>query len=163
MNACEFSPCRRFRYSLEHSWDELMPRRRIMWVGLNPSTADEQDLDPTLRRIRAFSQAWGFNAFVMTNLFAFRATDPRDMLAERDPVGIDNDWHLKQTAHRCGAVVACWGAHGSHLERDHAVVALLADNLSAPLQCLGHNRDGSPCHPLYLPRETPLRPFEMLF
>lgn len=154
-NECQFSPDRVYRYSLRHVWDEISPRRRIMWVGLNPSVADENQLDPTLRRIRAFSQAWGYTEFVMTNLFAFRATDTRDMKAAADPIGERNDAMLAAAALSSSCVVACWGVHGNHLERDWAVVKLLGGNLA----CLGRTKDGAPRHPLYVHSNTRLQLF----
>ena len=160
MNTCQFSPDRRYRYTLEHRWDDLLPAepRRIMWVGLNPSTADEQQLDPTLRRIRGFSQAWGFTSFVMTNLFAFRATDPAVMKRAKDPVGPLNDILLKTTAASCEIVVACWGMHGRHLGRAAQVERLMREH-GRVLQCLGTTSAGDPRHPLYVRASAALRPF----
>lgn len=159
-NRCVFSLCRSYRYTLEHVWDPARPT--IMWIGLNPSTADENDLDPTLRRIRGFSQALGFGAFVMTNLFAYRATDPRVMKAlPFDPVGSDNDLHLKAWATRSMAVVAAWGAHGDHLDRDVAVVRLMESVRGKnAMVCLGTTAGGHPKHPLYLAASTKLVPFQ---
>lgn len=157
-NLCQFSPCRRYRYTLRHRWDELMPEASVMWIGLNPSTADENQLDPTLRRVRAFSAGWGFTSFVMTNLFAFRATDPRDMMEEQDPVGPENDRHLLETARRCSLVVAAWGVHGVHLERARQVGRLLA---GPNLVCLGTTKDGHPRHPLYVAGDTILIPYKI--
>lgn len=155
-NDCRFSPCGKYRYSLRHSWEKFgsafvpVPyagQKRVMWIGLNPSTANEDQLDPTLRRIRAFSHAWGFRAFVMTNLFAYRATMPRDMLLQTDPVGPENNAILLNEAASCELIIACWGTHGSHLGRDATIRALMV----APLYCLGANADKSPRHPLYVP------------
>lgn len=158
-NACTFSPCRRYRYTLEHVMDPLLPPRRVMWIGLNPSTADEQQLDPTLRRIRGFSQAWGFTAFVMTNVFAYRATRPEDMKAQKDPVGVDNDLWLERMAGDCEVVVAAWGKHGAHAGRAEDVVKKLSSLPRPGLLCLGTNGDGSPKHPLYVAGATVLVPF----
>lgn len=120
-----------------------------MWIGLNPSVADENQLDPTLRRIRAFSTAWGFNEFVMTNLFAYRATDPRAMLRHAEPVGPENNRVLLEHGKAALIVIACWGAHGKHLCRDVGVINLLEK--FTPLFCLGLNaKDKSPRHPLYV-------------
>lgn len=160
-NACNFSPCRSYRYTLEHVIDPLLhdrEPRRIMWIGLNPSTADEQQLDPTLRRIRAFSGDWGFTAFVMTNLFAFRATDPKDMKAAADPVGPENDRWLEGMAAHCEKHVAAWGRHGQHLVRDVAVMKLF-QRCDYALNCLALNGDASPKHPLYVDGDTALVPF----
>ena len=153
-NACVFSPCRRYRYSLEHRWDDLMPVRRILWIGLNPSTADEQQLDPTLRRIKNFSDVWGFNCFVMTNLFAFRATRPEDMKAALDPVGPQNDATLTRLSRTSEMIVAAWGKHGSLCQRERIVTELIRATSPQKIHCLAVNADGSPKHPLYVKGDT---------
>lgn len=161
MNTCNFSPCRRYRYTLEHVFDPLLHEnspRLIMWIGLNPSTADENKLDPTLRRVRGFSAAWGFTSFVMTNLFAFRATDPADMKRAADPVGPANDTWLATMAGRCEKIVAAWGNHGFHRDRDVEVMNLLGVEC---LTCLGLSKTGSPKHPLYIGGDTALVPFQL--
>jgi hypothetical protein len=152
-NACHFSADRRHRYSLVHRWNPLFGERLIMWIGLNPSTADEQQLDPTLTRIRSFSQREGFDGFLMTNLFGFRATDPKEMIRTPDPVGQENDQALLAAAQRCEKIVAAWGAHGIHQDRALAVVRLLAKH---KLWCLGTTKDGFPRHPLYVKGDQPL-------
>jgi hypothetical protein len=142
--------------------DPLMTPRRVMWVGLNPSTADESQLDPTLRRIRGFSLAWGFTSFVMTNLFAFRSTQPEVMFAAGgSAVGPENDLWLVQTARSCELVVAAWGAgqlHGQFLVRAGRVRSMFND-LNLPLSCVGTTRDGFPRHPLYVAARTSLQPY----
>lgn len=156
-NACRFSPCRRYRYSLVHEWDELVSdRRQIMWIGLNPSTADEFKLDNTLRRIRSFSTAWGFNSFVMTNLFAFRATKPSDMKRESDPVGPENDAVLCETAAQSSMIVAAWGTHGTHRGRDVQVWQMLRTVTQREIHCLMRNDDATrtPRHPLFVDGTT---------
>jgi len=158
-NPCTFSPCRRYRYTLEHHWDELMPRKRIMWIGLNPSTADERKLDNTLMRVKGYSTRWGYNCFVMTNLFAFRATEPDDMKREADPVGPDNDDVLIRLAQESGHIIACWGNHGVHRDRNRLVLDMLKLIAGKPLHCLTINADGSPHHPLYLPKELQPVPY----
>ena len=154
-NECEFSPDRKYRYVLKHRWDDLMPERACMWIGLNPSTADEQQLDPTLRRIRGFCISHDFNCFYMLNIFAFRATDPKVMKVEKDPAGPDNDMWLKDISDRCQLIVACWGVHGSHNGRSEEVISLLKGH-GKTLKCLGRTREGYPSHPLYLPKDAVL-------
>lgn len=124
-----------------------------MWVGLNPSTADENQLDPTLRRIKFFTAKYGCNCFYMTNLFAFRATLPTDMKKEIDPVGSENDKHLYNTAKKCKAVVCAWGVHGAYLKRQDEVLKLLE---VFDLLHLGKTKEGCPKHPLYVKGETSL-------
>ncbi len=149
-NECVFSADRRYRYTLVHRWDELLdPVRGIAWIGLNPSTADEHQLDPTLRRIRAFSARWGYAYFVMLNLFAWRATDPADMKAAGDPVGPDNDEWIARCSSGVDRVMLAWGEHGVHLGRDQAVLGLLDRRKT---YCLERNASGRPKHPLYVSR-----------
>ena len=156
-NECVFSPDRRYRYTLVHRWDELLdPGRGIAWIGLNPSTADEHRLDPTLRRIRDFSAAWGYAFFVMLNLFAWRATDPADMQAASDPIGPDNDRWIAQWSGKVDRVVLGWGEHGVHLDRDRQVLALLERRKT---YCLERNASGQPKHPLYVARKAVPVPF----
>lgn len=155
-NACHFSPDRKHRYTLLHRINPLFGDRLIMWIGLNPSTADEQQLDPTLTRIRSFSEREGYDGFLMTNIFGFRATDPKAMLRARDPVGPENDAALLAAAQRCDKVVAAWGAHGIHQDRAIAVARLLGRH---PLWCLGTTKDGHPRHPLYVKGDQALVPW----
>lgn len=164
-NACQFSPCRAYRYSLRHDIEEAGELARghcIQWIGLNPSTADENKLDATLRRIRAFSLAAGFGSFVMTNVFAFRATKPADMRAQRDPVGPLNDVMLLATAAKCDAVVACWGGLNKFpRSQRHRAASLRIKFADARRQllCLGLNDDGSPVHPLFVEATRQLVPY----
>lgn len=144
-----FSPCRRYRYTLWREW--FGGEGFAMVIGLNPSTADEVQDDPTVRRCIAYAKSWGYAGLCMTNLFAFRATDPQDMKAVRDPIGPDNDRHLLDCSRQAGIVVAAWGEHGVHLDRAAAVTQLLGD-----LHYLRMNQSGQPGHPLYLPKA--LRP-----
>jgi len=152
-NLCQFSPDRRHRYSLVHRWNPLFGDRLIMWIGLNPSTADEQQLDPTLTRIRSFSQREGFDGFWMANLFGLRTPHPKVMMADPDPVGTGNDDALLAAATRCDKIVAAWGAGGDFQERAAAVAQLLSGH---KLWCLGTTQDGQPRHPLYVAGKTRL-------
>lgn len=149
--AAVFSPCRRYRFEL---WRRWAPGPYINFIGLNPSTADENTDDPTIRRCIGYAKYWGYNAICMTNLFAFRATDPADMLAEFLPVGDDNDVTLARIAKGAAMTVAAWGVPGSHMDRGRDVARLIPN-----LKCLGRNRDGSPKHPLYLRADMMPEPF----
>lgn len=112
-----FSADRRHRYTLIHRPDPLLGDGRLLkWIGLNPSTADENQLASTLRHILGYTLREGYDGFIMTNLFAWRATLPPDMRAAADPVGPDNDHWPVESARRCEKVVAAWGCHGSFLE-----------------------------------------------
>jgi hypothetical protein len=122
-----------------------------MIIGLNPSTADETEDDPTIRRCVQFARLWGYGGLCMANLFAFRAAKPAELFAARDPIGPGNDEWLMKLAASAGVVVAAWGNGGTHLERANAVTRLIPN-----LYCLRMNRSGQPAHPLYLPAD--LRP-----
>jgi hypothetical protein len=117
---------------------------------LNPSTADEHQLDPSCTRARNYAERWGFGALVVTNLFGWRATDPGEMKAARDPVGRGNDAAILGAARESALVVCAWGNHGAHLGRAEKVVGLLAANKIC-LHVLKMNGAGQPAHPLYLP------------
>ena len=145
-----FSDCRLYRYRLERRWGEGVLGAFLM---LNPSTADEFQNDPTIRRCVAFARMWGYGGLMMTNLFAWRATDPRNMLAADDPVGPDNDQTLRATWLNAAITVAAWGAHGTHQGRGAHVRAMLP-----ALHYLRLTKDGHPGHPLYLPAS--LRPVQ---
>lgn len=151
-----FSPCRTYRYALWRSWAGMFPSGKgyAMFIGLNPSTADEVEDDPTIRRCIAFARDWGYDALCMANLFAFRATDPAVMVAHHAPVGLDNDRHLVELAANAGMVIAAWGTNGTHFARDVAVKAMLPN-----LHYLHLTQAGHPGHPLYLPAN--LKPVPM--
>jgi hypothetical protein len=141
------SACRTYRYVLWRELDAGRPEYAL-FVGLNPSTADETTDDPTIRRCKDFARRWGFGAVCVANLFAYRATQPAELKAAPAPVGRDNDRWLARVAAGAGVMVAAWGVHGSFAGRDRAVTALLGDRLS----CLGVTKDGHPRHPLYMRR-----------
>lgn len=143
----KFSPCRRWRYLLWRCWDEARPAANFLM--LNPSTADELQLDPSCTRARNYAERWGFGALIVTNLFGWRATEPNDMKAVPDPVGKGNDAAILRAAEACALVVCAWGNHGAHLERSSRVLALLREKRVA-LNYLKLNSSGEPAHPLYL-------------
>jgi hypothetical protein len=141
------SECRLYRYQLWRVWDDSKPYLNI--IGLNPSTADERTDDPTIRRCVDFAKQWNFGALYMTNLFAWRDKSPAAMKKALEPIGQDNNGWLIETAAYAGLVMAAWGIHGTFKERDKAVIAMLPK-----LYCFGTNDDGTPKHPLFLPKDT---------
>jgi hypothetical protein len=150
------SSCGQYRYMLERK-GLTASDRLATFVMLNPSTADAQQDDATIRRCKGFARSWGCGRLVVVNLFAFRATKPSDMKAAADPVGPDNDRAIYQAADEAantgGKIVCAWGAHGSFKDRDKVVLAILGRFLIEPVS-LGENGDGSPKHPLYLPSDA---------
>jgi hypothetical protein len=159
MNRCIFSSDRIYRYVLRRQCAAHVSEtpRRIAWIGLNPSTADEVTLDQTLAAVCRYSREWGFTEVVMLNLFAFRTTDPRDLKRATDPIGPDNDKHLLGEVYSVDRVIACWGDHGRFLGRDRQVSALLGISF----ECLSKNRSGAPHHPLYLKPRIQPKPFRL--
>lgn len=163
-----FSPDRRHRYTLwrtfrssELPFDGALPTSgHIQFIGLNPSTADETNDDPTVRRCVNYAKGWGFFEMCMTNAFAFRSTDPRGMLSAPDPVGEDNDERLLEVAASADLIVCCWGRHGLHAGRHDRMKELLKPH-AARLRCFKLNADGTPVHPLYQRADAPLINFKI--
>lgn len=151
-----FSGDRLYRYTLERSWEKKPTI--ILFIMLNPSTADEVQDDPTNRRTMNFAKREGFGCTVTVNLFAFRATNPQDMLAADDPVGPLNDQYILSEAKRADMIIAAWGTHGTHLKRDRAVLRML-QNEGLLVHCLGVTKDGHPRHPLYLKKNAPVKEY----
>lgn len=169
-----FSEDRKYRFILWRKWDlprglpygrmgengfESVPLKGqndfAMFIGLNPSTADETEDDPTIRRCIAFAKSWGYGAICMANLFAYRATQPKDMMQVAEPIGLSNGDHLIRIAREASEVVACWGQDGCFNHRDADVIALFEmSGLASKLRCIGINKDGTPKHPLYLPKDS---------
>ena len=143
-----FSPCRRWRYLLWRRWNESKPVANFLM--LNPSTADEVKLDPTCSRARDYAERWGYGALIVTNVFGWRATDPGEMKAVKDPVGPGNDVAIVRAARDSTIVVCAWGNHGAHMDRSAAVRKLLGAE-KIKLHTLRVNAGGEPAHPLYLP------------
>jgi hypothetical protein len=148
-----FSTDRRYRYSLWRRWGK---GHAVLFIGFNPSTANEMQDDPTIRRCMGFAKTWGYDALYMGNLFALRSTQPEVIAAVRDPVGPKNfDW-LRRLYNRTTTAVAAWGALAKpYPAQVHAVVRLLP-----VLQCLGTTAAGHPRHPLYVRANTTLVPFQ---
>ena len=120
-----------------------------MFVMLNPSTATEVQNDPTVERCERRARALGFGGFRVTNIFAWRDTDPRNMRAAAEPIGAHNDALIVEGAAWADTVIAAWGTHGAHLDRGAAVTHLLRET-GQPLFHLGLSKHGHPKHPLYL-------------
>jgi hypothetical protein len=143
-----YSDCEKYRYSLDRVWDTTA--KRVMFVMLNPSKATEVQNDPTVERCERRARALGYGGFCVTNIFAWRATDPRDMRAAVDPVGPENDDVLLRNTDWADHIIAAWGTHGAHLDRGIAVASMLRQQPKA-LFHLGLSKAGHPKHPLYLP------------
>ncbi len=141
-----YSPCMAYRYCLTRTWG-VGPK--AVFVMLNPSTATEVQNDPTVERCERRARVLGFGAFRVTNIFAYRATDPKVMRRAADPVGPDNDAAILESAGWADRVICAWGSHGAHLGRGAAVKAMLWAT-GVPLWHLGLTQGGAPKHPLYI-------------
>lgn len=153
------SECRRYRYRLGRRWSD---RPLLVFVMLNPSTADAAVDDPTIRRCIHFAKAHDFGGIDVVNLYAFRATHPRDLKSAAYPIGSENDWHIRNAARRGSAVCLAWGAFVANVadDRPEAVLRILRD-LGIQPQCLHITRSGYPGHPLMLPNTARLAPFDL--
>ncbi|MBI5948116.1 MAG: DUF1643 domain-containing protein [Chloroflexi bacterium] len=149
-----FDSTGQYRYLLWREWEVTLPRLTV--VMLNPSTADAITDDPTIRRVCGFARSWGFGRVDVVNLFARRATSPRELFAAPNPEGTGNEGYLRDAAAGCVEVLLAWGAHGTFRDAGARALDLLQGN---NLTCLGMTRGGEPRHPLYLAASTPRVPW----
>lgn len=150
-----FSPCRTWRYRLERRWSAGPTAAFIL---LNPSTADETNDDPTIRRCIGYAKGWGYGGLVLGNIFALRSTDPKGLYSHPDPVGPDNDRVLAEIAREADRIVCGWGTHGAFTGRGGAVLRVIREAGATPL-ALKLTSAGHPGHPLYLRSDLEPRPF----
>lgn len=141
-----YSDCESYRYLLTRTWGD---GPKALFVMLNPSTATEIQNDPTVERCERRARTLGYGAFRVTNIFAFRATDPKVMRAMVDPVGPGNDAAILESVAWADMILCAWGNHGLHLDRGAAVTSLLRKT-KAPLWHLGLTGHHQPRHPLYV-------------
>lgn len=154
------SACGTYRYRLWRVWDDCRPA--MVWVMLNPSTADATEDDPTIRRCVGFAEREGFGGIDVLNVFALRATDPKELLTHPDPFGPDNEtWLLGcRRRHMMSHLVMGFGAILSKRLRPHYARAWCCVAGNDP-HCFGVTKDGWPRHPLYLRADAPLVPWTM--
>lgn len=144
----KFSDCGKYRYVLHRIWDESLPL--AMCIGLNPSTANAESDDPTIRRLISLLTGRGYGGLYMTNLFGFISPYPEDLRACPDPVKDNDDW-LLDTYNKCDDVIFCWGNFSQATYRAQKITLRYKDAL-----CFGKNANGTPKHPLYLGKKTAL-------
>ena len=157
------SECGTYRYKLWRAWDSHLPT--CAFVMLNPSTADATDDDNTIRRCIGFAKRWGFGGILVANLFAYRATKPKELLTAQDPVGPGNDQRLVEVGRSCARVVVAWGAgcrwRGRRRQDIEALNALRTCRPNSEVvMCLGTTAVGFPRHPLYVKGNTEPVPYE---
>jgi hypothetical protein len=149
-NGAVFSDDRMYRYSLHRIWDNTKPK--VMFIGLNPSTANEIDNDPTIRRVINFAKQWGYGGVYMLNLFAFITTYPENLKKCPDPIK-DNDKWIEKQSKKCDKIVFAWG---SFIEAKERAIDVLKKYKGYALVV---NCDGSPRHPLYVKKNVNLIKF----
>lgn len=139
-----YSDCDQYRYGLSRVWNTDTPP--LLFIMLNPSTADEHRNDPTVARCETRARSMGYGGVMIANIFAFRATRPQDLKLADAPVGALNDAVLTHWTRQAGMTIAAWGVHGGHQNQAPKV----AQTLDGPLYHLGLTKDGHPRHPLYV-------------
>ena len=142
-----YSDCERYRYALTRVWK--FEASRLVFVMLNPSTATEVQNDPTVERCERRARTLGFGSLQVTNIFAWRDTDPKKMRTAKDPIGPDNDKTIKEACSWGDQIIAAWGTHGAHLGRGVQVKQILRSS-DKPVFHLGISKGGHPKHPLYI-------------
>ncbi len=147
------SDCGKYRYLLRRAWDNDRPR--ALFVMLNPSTADTETDDATIRSCIRLCKSWGYGSFEVVNLFGLRATDPSELQKATAPIGVDNERVFEGAASRCDVVVCAWGAHPFAARKSTFTVGMLRSR-KPEVYCLGKTKKGAPKHPLYIKTGTPL-------
>lgn len=153
-----FDNSQKYRYLLWRSWNSDAPR--ITFIMLNPSTANEFENDPTIRRCINFAKHWGFGSLGVVNLFAYRATNPNEIYDVTEPVGEENDTYLLQELKQTELVILAWGTKGAYLNRDKEVLQLLS---SFDLYAIDVSKEGHPKHPLYLRADSTPAKYQYAF
>lgn len=150
------SPCGRYRYTLSRIWGPRVPG--VCWIMLNPSTANGEVDDPTIRRCIGFTKRLGYDGLLVVNVFAYRATDPAELLkvGTEAAVGPDNGLWVKRACLQSDLLIAAWGAAPGPFREGCEYVGHRIREEFFGLKCLGVTKDGSPRHPLYLRADAPL-------
>lgn len=171
MRGATFSACRKYRYRLWEIWDRSKPI--VLYIMLNPSTADEVKNDPTVERCSRRAQKLGYGGFRIANIFALRSTDPKALYGHESPISepsfeldgvvvadhsYTNDTFIRTQAYGSNLVICGWGEHGNYLGRGANVLSRLRGESIKP-HALRMTKSGQPGHPLYIPYSA--EPFEV--
>lgn len=151
-----FDQHRAYRFVLWRFWNDAP---RVLFIGLNPSTADEYDDDPTLRRCLQFAEEWGYGGLYLCNLFSYRATYPLT-LDRAESLHAANIPAITMTIKLVVLTVVAWGDGLEICDQGKVVAGHIAD-LVAPAMCFGYTKKGNPKHPLYLPADAELIEFQL--
>lgn len=153
------SPCGKYRHKLSRHVSDDLPHNNLLFIMLNPSTADASLDDPTIRKCRGFAERFGFSFIDVVNLFDYRATDPRELRKVPVPSSPRNLDVILETASSCEMVICAWGTNGSYKAQNDVVLRMLS---GVPLKALGVTKHGHPRHPLYVPYTAVPMPFPSL-
>ena len=163
------SDCGKYRYSLWRSFpqnyiicDDLPGglSGKLVWIMLNPSTADYRKDDQTIKKCLGFTAGFGYQTMEVVNLFAYRATNPKEMLKQADPIGSENDFHIRRAITQAGLVICAWGPKGTHRFQSQKVLRVLRKQKIKPMALI-KTQSGEPGHPLMLAYSTELIPMEV--
>jgi hypothetical protein len=152
MDGAIFSPDRRYRYTLTRTI--TLGNKSLLWIMLNPSTADESIDDPTIRRCIGFTREFGYAGFTVVNLYAYRATKPADLWKAVKPIGEKNDQVIMRYARKADRVICAWGMHAPASRVDQVCALLRHVRFRGEAYCLGFTANGNPRHPLMLRADT---------
>lgn len=141
----------KYRYLLTRIWDEDLPP--AVFIMLNPSTADAEVDDPTIKRCMNFAKTWNCGGIKVVNVFAYRATNPKELLKVQNPIGIENEKYIREALINAGLIILAWGSSCTKLKKGYLKVKELLKNIEL-FYCLGITNDGFPKHPLYLSGTT---------
>lgn len=152
-----FSNDEKYRYILERVWNGA--EKRILFIMLNPSTADAKKNDPTVKRCCDFAKMWGYGTIVVANLFAYRSTHPESLVTIDNPIGPENMEHIRKAMDSADTIVAAWGNNVLPNFHMHTVYAVndYAKKIGKDIMCLGITDSGQPSHPLYIKADTRLK------
>lgn len=149
------SRCEKYRYLLTRQWANSRPDQ-VLWIMLNPSTADATQNDSTIRKCMGFSARIGYQRLAVVNLFAHRSTSPLDMKKAANPIGPDNDTFIRQEIAKSAIIIAAWGAHGDFQDRGLQVMKMVRPRSAV---CFGKTENNQPLHPLLIEYARKLRPY----
>ena len=141
------SKCQKYRYSLWRIWDR--DKELVLFIGLNPSIADSEKDDPTVRRCIEYVKSWGYGGLYMANLFALRSRNPDNILKNKNPIGANNDKHIQELLEKTNFHLVAWGDKGNICNRNKEVLSMIKKPY-----CLALTKKGNPRHPLYAKKNS---------
>ncbi len=160
LKTAEISNCETYRYQLKRQWES--EENLVLFICLNPATADAENNDKTCNRYIEFAKEHGYSGLIITNVFAFRSEFPNEMKNAENPVGLLNDEWIIKSIRLCKAIVVGWGNDGAYQNRDIEVLKILKEHGKDKLIfCLGKNTNGQPSHPSRLTKGTKFQPFDI--